>query len=227
MDLLIWGAGGHAAVVADIARQTGWKVVAFVDDRPGDRPDRTWCNAPVVDAHGAEAMVRGDVRHAAVAIGHPRVRLAKAKLVMGWGCVLPTLIHPRAVIADSADLGSGTVVCAGAVVQPLARMGPLCVVNTLASADHDCELAEATHVCPGARLGGHVRTGNGVWVGIGASVRDRVNLGDWSLIGAGAAVVTDVSPNTLAYGVPAIPRGRSAYAEDETFAVTLGQVFDR
>jgi len=212
MDLLIWGAGGHAAVVADVARLSGWTVVAFVDDSPAARPGRAYCGAAVVDASAAEALVRGGVRHGAVAIGHPRARLDKANQLLSWGGHLATLVHPRAVVADSALLGDGAVVFAGAVVQPLARIGPLAIVNTLASADHDCDLARAAHLCPGARLGGHVSVGVGAWIGLGASVKDRVNLGDWCFVGAGAVVVADVAAGTLAYGVPAAPRGPAPYA---------------
>src|SRR5262245_66325375 len=98
MDLLIWGAGGHAAVVAAVARQTGWTGVGFVDDVHPVRAGHQWCGAPVVDGPGAESLVRGGVRHAAVAIGHPRARLAKADLAAAWGCLLPPLVHPRAVV---------------------------------------------------------------------------------------------------------------------------------
>ena len=102
--------------------------------------------------------------------------------------------------------------CAGAIVQPLARLGEQCVVNTLASVDHECELAAAVHLCPGANLGGHVKVGTGAWVGIGSTVRDSVSLGEWCFIGAGAAVVKDVPSNVLVFGVPATLRGRSPYA---------------
>jgi UDP-N-acetylbacillosamine N-acetyltransferase len=214
MELLIWGAGGHAAVVADIARQTGWTVVGFVDDWNPVATGQMWCSEGVVDSDGAEALVRAGIRNAAVAIGNPRVRLEKANRLTRWGCTLPPLIHPRATVAESAVIGDGTVVCAGAVVQPLSRLGGVCLVNTLASVDHECELNDAVHICPGARLGGHVRAGAGVWVGIGASVRDRIQLGDWSLIGTGAAVVSDIPARVVAYGVPATPRGPSPYAVD-------------
>ncbi len=166
----------------------------------------------IVGAARAEALVRGGVRDAAVAIGEPHVRLAKAALLQSWGSELATLVHPRAVVAESAILGPGTVVCAGAVVAPLARLGRLCIINTQASADHECDLADGVHLCPGAHLAGVVRAGLGAWVGIGACVRDHLELGDWCFIGAGAAVVANVPAACLALGVPARPRGRSPLA---------------
>jgi UDP-N-acetylbacillosamine N-acetyltransferase len=210
--LLIWGAGGHAAVVADIARLAGWTVLGFIDDRPGGSAGTVWAGLPVLDRAAAEALVRGDVRHAAVAIGDPRVRLAKASLLESWGCTLPLLVHPRAVVADSTELGAGAVVCAGAVVGPLAHLGRLGIINTLASADHECVLAEAVHLCPGSHLAGRVVAGAGVWLGVGACVRDRVRLGAWCYVGAGAAVVADLPAACLALGVPARTRGVSPFA---------------
>lgn len=211
-SLLIWGAGGHAAVVADIARWTGWTVVGFVNDQPGGAVCVRKGEPAVYDRNGAEAMVQRVVRHAVVAIGDPRVRLEKASLLEAWGCTFPVLVHPRAVVADTAVLGPGTVVCPGAVVAPLTRVGPFCILNTLASADHECDLGEAVHLSPGARLGGRVSVGRGTWIGIGACVRDGVRLGEWCYVGAGAALVADLPDASLAYGVPAKRRGVSPYA---------------
>ena len=44
------------------------------------------------------------------------------------------------------------------------------IVNTAAVVDHECEVGEAVHVCPGALLAGRVRVGAGAFVGMGAKV---------------------------------------------------------
>lgn len=214
--LLVWGAGGHAAVVADAARLSGWTVAAFVDDSANRNSGGVWAGAPVVGVVEAELLVRDGIAHAAAAIGNPTIRLAKAAVLDAWGCALPPIVHPRATVAASAILGPGTVVCAGAVVQPMAEVGRLAVVNTLASVDHECYLAEAVHLCPGARLAGLVRVERGGWIGIGASVRDRVRLGEWCFVGAGAAVVSDLPSGCLAVGVPARVCGLSPYRSPAT-----------
>ena len=45
--------------------------------------------------------------------------------------------------------------------------------------------------------------GNCSWVGIGACVKNGVTIGKHVIIGAGAAVVSDVPDNTTVVGVPA------------------------
>ncbi|MBQ3386285.1 MAG: serine O-acetyltransferase, partial [Eggerthellaceae bacterium] len=68
----------------------------------------------------------------------------------------------------------------------------------------DCTLYQ------GATLGGtgkqsgkrHPTLGNGVMVGVGASVLGNITIGDNSKVGAGAVVVDDVPPNCTVVGIP-------------------------
>jgi acetyltransferase-like isoleucine patch superfamily enzyme len=48
-----------------------------------------------------------------------------------------------------------------------------------------------------------VSVGRGAWIGIGATVRDRITIGEASIVGAGAVVVRDVPVGVVAHGVPA------------------------
>ncbi len=59
--------------------------------------------------------------------------------------------------------------------------------------------------------GGAPRVGNNVLIGAGAKVLGRINIGDRSVIGANAVVLSSVPPDSLAVGVPAICKpGRSS-----------------
>lgn len=48
---------------------------------------------------------------------------------------VPVLVHPSAVVAEDIQLGTGTVVAAGAVINPGARIGKGCIINTCSSVD--------------------------------------------------------------------------------------------
>lgn len=52
----------------------------------------------------------------------------------------------------------------------------------------------------GATIGNHVAIGGGVTIGPG------VKIGDNAIVGAGATVLNDIPPNSLAYGTPALHR---------------------
>ena len=45
--------------------------------------------------------------------------------------------------------------------------------------------------------------GDGCDLGTNCAIKHQLTLGEWSIIGAGAAVVKDIPPNVTAVGVPA------------------------
>jgi sugar O-acyltransferase (sialic acid O-acetyltransferase NeuD family) len=203
--LVVWGAGGHARVVADIIRLGGkYEIVGFLDDVEPAR-HRTWfCGAQILGGQEQLGLLQSQgVRHALLAIGDCQTRQLLARIVRDAGFALATAVHPSAVVANDAHIAAGTVVAAGAVVAPGSTVGENVIINTCASVDHECAVAEAAHIGPGAHLGGRVTVGRGTWIGIGVSVIAGVRVGDGSVIGAGAVVVNDIPSAVVAFGVPA------------------------
>lgn len=203
--LVIWGASGHALVVAEAARSRGeYELVGFLDDvRPG-RAGEEFCGARVLGGREQLGALSGaGVGHLIFGFGDCRARLGLAGLARAEGFRLATIVHPRAFVAAGASVGAGSFLAAGALVNAAARIGENVIVNTGASVDHECVVEDGAHICPGVRLAGRVFVGRGAWVGIGATVVDGVRVGAGALVGAGAVVLADVPAGSVAYGVPA------------------------
>lgn len=109
-----------------------------------------------------------------VAIGHAATRLHWIEKLQVAGYELPVLIDPTAWVSPSAQLGSASVVFARAAVQAQASIGTGAILSTGCSVDHDAQLADGVHICPGARLAGAVHVGARSWIGIAASVIPQV-----------------------------------------------------
>ena len=206
-DLYIFGASGHAKVVADVARRMGgWSVAGYVDDdsnRVGEDffGARVLSRAQLLDRRDTDAELDG-VTCAVVAIGSNGVRARIAAWLREQGFELVTPVHPDAVLADGVDIGSGSVVMAGAVVNSGTVIGRDVIINTRAGIDHDCVIADCVHIAPGSTLCGSVRIGEGAFVAAGATVTPNRNVGAGAVIGAGAVVIADVPADRVAVGVP-------------------------
>jgi sugar O-acyltransferase (sialic acid O-acetyltransferase NeuD family) len=203
-DVVIIGAGGHGKVVLDILAAEGkYRPAGFVDNNPS-LMDSYVCGLPVLGPINALPRLRRQrIRHAIVAIGDNRQRLAQRGVVEAEGYNLVNAVHPTAYVSPRASLGRGVVVAPGARVIVDARVGDLAVVNTCAVVEHECDVGEGAHVCPGAVLAGRVRLGRGAFVGVGAQVIQCRTVGDFAVVGAGAAVIHDVPNHATAVGVPA------------------------
>jgi sugar O-acyltransferase (sialic acid O-acetyltransferase NeuD family) len=210
MRLLIWGAGGHAKVVADVARASGWEVVAFLDDDPSKqgqlfygalvRGSQSLTPSPSPGGRGGPEL------SVFVAVGNNAVRERLLAELVASGQSVPNLIDPSARVSPTAFLGPGTVVMAGAVVQADAQIGRGGIINTGASVDHDCRLGICVHVAPGARLTGCVEVGDRTLIGAGAVVVPQIRIGADNTVGAGAVVIRNSQPGQVLVGVPACVR---------------------
>jgi sugar O-acyltransferase (sialic acid O-acetyltransferase NeuD family) len=208
--VIVVGAGGHAAVVADALLAAGRTVLGFVDGDPSKAGTRV-LGLPVMgddttlDAHrdrGVELAngIGGPGSAASVGQGTLRRRVQQRLSAAGW--TFSAVRHPGAIVAPSAKLGASTQVLAGAVVQPCAQVGDGAIVNTRAVVEHHAQVGAFAHIAPGAVLCGEVQVGEETHVGAGAVVRQGIRLAACVVVAAGAAVTRDVSSGVVA-GVPA------------------------
>lgn len=200
-SVVIYGAGGHGRVVADMAAASGWNVIGFIDDKyPLLRTKTFW---PIL---GSRAWLQRDQARTfqiALGIGGNSVRREIGQFLGHAGFRLATVISSHAVVSRSALMHAGAVVMPGAVINADAEVGAGSIVNTCAVIEHDVRLGEYVHISPNAALGGGVRVGDLTHVGLGASVVHGIQIGAYSLIGSGAVVTHSIPEGVVAYGVPA------------------------
>jgi UDP-N-acetylbacillosamine N-acetyltransferase len=200
----IYGARGHAKVVAEILRLNGYQIRGFIDELQPTRVGEDFCGSTVLG--GDEVLgdlIRSEVKNFVVAFGDNRQRVQVADRLGCMGFRLVTALHPSAVCASDARIGPGTVVAAGAVVGPSSSIGSNAILNTQSSVDHDCVVGNGAHIGPGAIISGVVEVGDCAWIGTGAVVSDHQRIGADAIVGAGAVVVRDVPDAVVVMGVPA------------------------
>lgn len=198
--LMIIGASGHGKVVVDIAiKMNKWKEIFFLDD---DAAIKTCLGLPVVgkteDAY--RYINEADIF---VAVGNNEIREKVQNELALAGARIPVLIHPAAIIGGEVEVGIGTVIMAGVVINSATKIGRGCIINTAATVDHDNRIADYVHVSPGAHLAGMVEIGKKTWIGIGSVVSNNLTITGNCKIGAGAVVVKTITEAGTYVGVPA------------------------
>jgi len=196
-EVCVVGAGGHAKVVIRLLQELGYRVKALFDDNP-----RKWGQSllgiPIVGP--PEEGLGNQVPRAVIAIGDNATRKAVVQR-LPWEWI--TVVHPRAFVDASVELGVGSVFLPGAVVQVGSVVGSHVVINTNASVDHDCVVGDFVHVGPGAHVTADCHLKEGCFLGAGTVTKPGTHIGSWTTVGAGAAVVQNLPGHVVALGVPA------------------------
>jgi len=199
--LLIIGASGHGKVTADIAlKMNKWKSIAFLDD--DDNINQIQMNIRVMGKSNEAYKYIKDC-DIFIAIGNNNIRKKFQERLEAEGASIPVLIHPASIIGKEVELGIGTVVMAGTVINCCTKIGKGCIINTGSTIDHDNFIQSYVHISPGAHLAGGVKVGNLSWIGIGSSIIQGINVGKGSIIGAGSVMIRDLPDNCTAVGNPA------------------------
>ena len=191
-EVVIIGAGGHGRVVADIIKQSGDKVLGFLDDADIK-------NLPMLGK--VKDCEKYSNKEFIIAIGNNSIRRSIAEKYPGLNYY--SAIHPSAVIGSDVTIGKGTCVMPYAVVNNGATVENQCIINTGAIVEHDCYVNSFSHVSPGATLCGTVCVGKNTQIGAGSVVRNNITIADDVMIGAGSVVVKDITVSGTYVGVPA------------------------
>lgn len=207
-SFIVWGAGGHGKVVADLLRaQFGADTTLRYCDRDtsrkGELAEPGGGRVELDDDDLEAALEAGELGSVVLAVGNNRARLEMFARLRAHGVEMPTLVHPSASVSPSAHLGAATHVVTGAIVHPAANVGSAVILNTRCVVEHDCVVGDGAHISPGAVLAGAVRVGARSWIGAGATVIPGVTVGSDAIVGAGAVVIRDVPDGATVVGVPA------------------------
>ena len=203
-ELVLWGAGGHGKVVLDVARAMGgFRCICFIDDAFGG-DDGKFCGSEVFGAGQYLQLPSGrSCCQYLVSIGKNETRATCFQRALEHGLLPARLVHPSAVISESARLEEGTVVMAKVVINAGAQIGRNCIVNTAAVVEHDCRIGDHVHLSPGVLLGGGVTVHSFAHVGLGAIALPGSEIGQGAVVGAGAVVIHSVLAGTTVAGIPA------------------------
>ncbi|MBQ0732906.1 NeuD/PglB/VioB family sugar acetyltransferase [Aquimarina celericrescens] len=204
-NLVIVGAGTYGETLLTYLTEAGHKVLGFVDDIPklkGQKINGVSILGNYKDLFKDEYKRKID--HVICSIGNNKIRNAYLSELSVAGYNTPNFIHDSVLLTKDTILGKGVYILPGSVLMPHVVIHDFCIISTGCKVAHHTILHQGVFISSGANVGAGIKVFENTLVGIGSTLMTGVKtIGKNSIIGAGAAVITDVPENAVVVGVPA------------------------
>jgi sugar O-acyltransferase (sialic acid O-acetyltransferase NeuD family) len=196
-EIILIGYSGHAFVVADILIQSGETVMGYCEQNEKQlNPFRLKYMGMQTD----EAVKKSLKKYSHfVAIGDNAVRKRIYESVQ-HDFEICNAIHPSSIVATHVQMGSGTMIGANCIINPLARIGNAVICNTGSIIEHECIIEDYVHLAPGSVLCGNVTVGEGSFIGANAVIKQGITIGKNCIIGAGSVILKNVEDGKVVVG---------------------------
>ncbi len=208
-DLIIFGASGFGREVAWAVERINkatptWNLLGFMDDDESIQGS---------EINGYKVLGKtSDVKeypnaYFVCAVGASRVR---EKIINNMRGINPEIkfgivVDPSVEKSDLVTIGEGTIICAHTIITINISIGNHVIINLDCTIGHDVILNDFVTLYPSVNVSGVTNIGYGVELGTGMQVIQGNNVGDYSIVGAGAIVVKDIPEKCTAVGSPAKP----------------------
>jgi UDP-3-O-[3-hydroxymyristoyl] glucosamine N-acyltransferase LpxD len=104
------------------------------------------------------------------------------------------------ILGTRVEIGALSTVCAGTLGPTV--LGDHVKIDDRVHVAHNARLGRQCVVTAGTVIGGSVSMGDEGWVGLGATIRDAVTIGEACLIGQGTVVEEDLPDHTIVAARP-------------------------
>lgn len=176
----------------------GQKVTGFLDENPNALEKFPYPYKPkwiaTIDHYAPE---EGD--ELIMAISNPLEKSQIVEKLKNKCAKFTGFIHPSALIACSAVLGEGVVICPKATVSADAKVGDFVTINGFTGIGHDVVVGHYSTISSYVDLTGYVQVGDFVFFGTGARVIPKLKIGARAKIGAGATIMRSVPEDAVMY----------------------------
>ena len=197
--ILLIGAGGHARSCIDVIElQNKYKILGLVDKDKNNSDENS--SYSIVGTDMDLKILREECDKALIAIGQIKSPINRIKLyekLKKLNFYLPPIVSPKAYISKRAEVGEGTIVMHGSVINANAKVGKNCIVNNKTLIEHDVNVGDNCHIATGAIINGNVSIGSGTFIGSGSVIIQDISIGTNCVVGSGWIGKNNILSNQL------------------------------
>lgn len=198
LPIIIIGGGGHAQSCIDVIEQCGkFDIKGIVDT--DDNLGQSVLGYPIIGTDNNLHTLRTEFDHAFVAVGQIKsasLRVYLFEMLQKLNYTMPAIISPKSYVSSHSEIGDGTIIMHGAIVNANVSIGRNCIINSNALVEHNALVGDHCHISTSSVLNGGVKIESRTFIGSGSVVIEDVSVGRACMIGASVLVRYNLGNNT-------------------------------
>lgn len=182
-----------------------YEVVAFTVDRESWQGDQ-FCGLPVIPFDVIRNECPPETHKMFIAVGYVKnntIRRDRFLTSREMGYRLPTFVSATAAVSSHTPIGDNCVVGNFTAISSTAKIGQNVWISDGCIIGEDVVVGDHCYLSGGVSVGGYSRIGSGSYLGIRATVRNKVSIGKECVIGAGALMLEDAEDGSVYMAKPA------------------------
>ncbi|AXJ01657.1 sugar O-acyltransferase, sialic acid O-acetyltransferase NeuD family [Cyclonatronum proteinivorum] len=201
-SVIIIGGGGHAAELDEYIRYANRvgvskiQLTGVIDDNP-KAYDQYHFDCPFL-GNISEHEVQNDVQYI-VGIANLKYRAPITQRFIDAGATFLTFVHPSAYVAESAIIGTGSVIAPNVNLGPMTTIGAFNMINARCSIGHDTKIGNFNFLSPNVCFSGGTQVGDGNLFGINSATIPGIKVGNRNKIMAGMILEKNVGDDETVF----------------------------
>ena len=197
--ILLIGAGGHTRSCIDVLEEENQFEIAGLIEK-GESISNESLGYPVMGTDDDLKVLRQQYKNALITVGQiksPKIRIKLYQLLKELDFTLPVIVSSQAYVSKHAQIGEGSIIMHGVIINANAKIGNNCIINNRALIEHDSVIGDHCHIATGAIINGEVSVENETFIGSGAVTKQAISIGKNCVIGAGVVLKNDIESNKV------------------------------
>ena len=192
-NLYIIGSGGQSNVVEAVLKKQGTKFLNISKKYKTE-------NDKEIDLKLKKIKSKIKIH---IAIGNNKIRKKLFDFYNKKKYRFFSVIDKTSVCYSKVSLESNCFIGPLSILGPKVEIGKNCIINSLASVEHDTIIEDNVHIAPGSIILGGCKIQNGSFIGSKTVINPSINVGRKVIIGSGSVVTKNCMSNQIYRGSPA------------------------
>jgi sugar O-acyltransferase (sialic acid O-acetyltransferase NeuD family) len=195
--LVIFGTATTAEVIHYyFSEDSDYEPVAFCANSEFIKTD-SFLELPLLPFKEIEAKFSPKEHSFFCAVGQTELNSVRKSIYLkakAMGYSIASYVSSQAEIAKNATMGEHCFIDT-IKIHPYSAIGDNCIICS--DIEHHCKVKSDCFIARNASLGGMLIIGEQTFVGVNATIRDKIEIGSKNIIGAGSLILSNTKPNSV------------------------------